>query len=126
VVERPVKVIEKQVKVVEREVQVIEKPVKVMQKPARSASTAETSDRPSETGTFQDTGLPTQLSYQGKLWNAADRVKGLPTDLLAADRRRVDGRIVYHDADAEAPYPHVYLKVAGQTDQYVRSIPTSS
>jgi cytoskeletal protein RodZ len=138
VVERPVKVIEKEVKVVEKQVKVVEKPVIVTRKPARErpppsesndrapVPTTRPSDRESATGTFLETGLPNQLTYAGKVWNASDLVKDLSADLLAADSRTVDGHTIYHDEDAAPPFPHIYVKVAGETDQYVPYVPTSS
>lgn len=120
VVEPPVRVVEKEVRVVEKETQVIEKPV-----PAKPAATAE-DEHATDRDTFQQTGLPNQIRYAGKTWNASDRIKGLPADLLADDPHRVGGRTVYHDYNAAAPYAHVYLKLPGQTDQYVRYVPTES
>jgi cytoskeletal protein RodZ len=123
----PVKVIEKQVKVVEKQVKVVEKPVKVVQKPARAPvpATAEAESQLAKKS-FRDTGLPNQLTYDGATWNASEVVRGLPADLLIADSEKVDGRSVYHDHNAAAPYPHVYLRVAGQTDRYVLYVPTAS
>ncbi len=132
VVTQPVKVIEKQVKVVEKEVRIVEKPVRVTSGPAsHRLPVTESSNRGSQaaadTAKFQETGLPNQLTYAGKMWNASELVRGLPADLVTADENhRVSDRTVYHEKDAEAPFPHVYLKVAGQTDQYVRYVPTSS
>ena len=139
-VERPVKVVEKvvekEVKVVEKEVRVVEKPVKVTQKPARErppptesngrapVPTTGSSDRKPVMATFLETGLPNQLTYSGKLWNASDLVTDLSADLLATDSRTVDGHTIYHDEAAASPFPHVYEKVAGETDQYVRYVPT--
>jgi hypothetical protein len=140
----PVKVIEKQVKVVEKQVKVVERPVKVVRAPVkasslparaparpaepseRTAAARESIDRSPETGSFQETGLPNQLRYSGKRWNASEVVKDLSTDALASDDQPVDGRTIYHDQDAETPYPCVYVKVAGETDQYVRYVPTTS
>lgn len=138
VVERPVKVIEKEVKVVEKQVKVVEKPVIVTRKPALErpaptesndrapVPTTKTSDREPTTGTFLETGLPNQLTYDGKVWNATELVKDLSADLLVADSHIVDGHTIYHDEDATSPFPHVYVKVADETDQYVRYVPTSS
>jgi len=144
IAQRPVKVIEKQVKVVEKQVTVIERPVKVVRVPAkaaqhparatvpsvepveRTAAVRESTDRVSGTGTFQETGLPNQITYAGKLWNASEVVKDRSADELAADSHLVDGRTIYHDKDADAPYPSVCIKVAGETEQYVRYVPTTS
>lgn len=140
VVQQPVKVIEKQVKVVEKQVKVVERPVKVVRVPAKAAQPAravarpaervagarESTDRTPATGTFQETGLPNQIRYAGKLWNASKVVKDLSADELASDSLPVDGRTIYHDQDMEAPYPSVYVQVAGETDQYVRYVPTTS
>lgn len=123
-VEPPVKVVEKQVKVVEKETQVIEKAPLAAPSPAPGAA-AESSESAADRDTFQQTGLPNQITYAGKTWNASGRMKGLPADLLADDPHRVDGRTVYHDYNATAPYPHVYLKLPGQSDQYVRYVPTA-
>jgi hypothetical protein len=126
VVERPVKVVEKQVKVVEKETHVIEKPPRGAAPPASTAGAdTQGSDRTVDRDTFQQTGLPNQIAYAGKTWNASDRIKGLPADLLADDPHRIDGHTVYHDHNAAAPYAHVYLKLPGQTDQYVRYVPTA-
>jgi hypothetical protein len=134
VVQQPVRVIEKQVRVIEKQVRIIEKPVKVVEKPAKLARNLQRAPTPAaaKTGsepdqkTFQQTGLPNQLTYDGKTWNASEMVKGLPADLLAPSDQPVDGRTIYHDKETEAPYPHVYVKVAGQTNQYVRYVPTTS
>jgi Na+-transporting methylmalonyl-CoA/oxaloacetate decarboxylase gamma subunit len=138
VVVQPVKVIEKQVKVVEKQVRVVEKLVKVSRKPARErrqpiasndhapVPATRSSARVPATATFLETGLPNQLSYAGKLWNASDLVKDLRAELLATDSRAVDGHTIYHDESATSPFPCVYAKVADETDQYVRYVPTSS
>jgi hypothetical protein len=126
IVEQPVKVVEKQVKVVQKEVHVIEKPAAsaAPAAPARGGASESRAPR-ADRDTFQQTGLPNQITYAGKTWNASVRMKGLPADLLADDPHRVDGRTVFHDYNASAPYAHVYLKQPGQTDQYVRYGPTT-
>jgi hypothetical protein len=144
IVQRPVKVIEKQVKVVEKQVKVIERPVKVIQKPVKvtqqptraTVRPAEQADRAVPTtgstdlgpaaSSFQETGLPNQITYAGKVWNASEVVNDVSPDVLAADSRKVDGRTIYHDQDADVPYPRVYIQVAGETEQYVRYVPTTS
>jgi hypothetical protein len=117
----PTKVIEKvqQVKVVEKQVKVVEKPETIVQKPAAG------SDSAAGEGTFRDTGLPNQMEYDGQRWNASERVRGLPADLLIAGTEEADGRTVYHDHNAARPYPHVYLPVPGGRDLYVRYVPTA-
>jgi hypothetical protein len=118
VVQTPVKVIEKQVKVIEREIRVVEKPVRG---PAASQSEQ---GREAASGTFRATGLPNQLEYSGTRWNASDLVRGLPADLLVADRDSTEGWRVYHEQNTEPPYRHVYLKAGRRGDQYVRYVPT--
>jgi hypothetical protein len=131
VVERPVRVVEPPVKVVEKEVRVVEKETQVVEKAAPAAASsapgtaAESRQEATDRDTFQQTGLPNQIAYAGRTWNATARIKGLPADLLSDDPHRVEGHTVYHDHNAAAPYAHVYLKLAGQTDQYVRYVPTA-
>lgn len=153
VVEKQVRVVEKPVKVVEKPVKGVEKPARrrpaptasnrLAPLPARrpsdtaplstggpndgtSVSTSKPGDRDEAAGTFLETGLPSQLTYAGQVWNASDLVQDISADLLAVDGRTVDGHTVYHDGDAASPFPQIYVKVAGETDQYVRYVRTSS
>jgi len=125
IVEKPVKVIEKQVKVIERQIRVVEKPVQGPAVAPSAEGPAATDTVPgAPSGTFRATGLPNQLAYSGARWNATDLVRGMPSDLLVADRSAA-GWKVYHDQNARPPYPHVYLKVSRRDDQYVRYVPTN-
>jgi hypothetical protein len=83
-------------------------------------------DTPSPTpdsGTFRDTGLPDRITYRGLDWMARDLIEGLPATLLEAGEPKANGFTVYHDRNAEPPYAHVYVPVAGETDHYVRYMP---
>lgn len=117
-------------KVVKKEVKVVEKPVPVPV-PAPGAGQGDAASGPTRTnepaaGTFEQTGLPNHLNYQGKEWTAIELIEGLPSGLVAADAQKAKGLTVYHDNNAEPPYSQVYVKVPGQTDQYVRYMPGTS
>jgi hypothetical protein len=81
------------------------------------------SSPPPGAGTFRGTGLPERLRYRGIDWTALELIEGLPATLLEADDQKADGLTVYSDRNAEPPYAHVYVRVAGETDQYVRYTP---
>jgi hypothetical protein len=90
---------------------------------APSSGTDSSSSTPFSTeGTHEDTGLPKRFEWKGKIWEIQQDIDA-PAGSYEKGSEQVDGKPVYHDPGATAPYPAIYLKVEGK-DRYLQYAPT--
>jgi hypothetical protein len=128
VVERPAPVAGPTV--VRKETKVVEKPAPAQTEDGESspaptepprADRSPSEHRPEPAGaTYRETGLPRQLIYAGRVWQAVEVKSGQESDLrLARSDEKIDGRALLHERQDDPPYERVYLKVEGREERFV-------